>query len=1022
MAKNTERKVLLSVDLEAKAAIKNLADLKIKADELKASQKELEKQMKAVDTTTEEGAKQYKELRIQYEATGQEIKNLNTQATTQQRIIQHSITAREAEAGSAKQVAAQLAMLRMEYDSLSKTVQESDYGTELQEKINELDESIKATDAGTGRFQRNVGNYPTIFGGALGSVSQFSDKIKALGGNATTAGGMAANAFKTMKTSVVSLGKAFLTPPVGVIVVVLGAIMLAVKKVSEAIGRSDEAGTRLQASFAALQPILTLARKGFDALALGLSYVVEGLSKAFLYVGKFAEAFGLLPSGFSEAAAAAQELVIAEDNLEQTERDYTVNSAKRDAERAKLKSKATQRDKYDAAQRIEFLKEAIDLEAQNLEDEKFIAAEHLRLLEEKAEQEVDTSDATTNKIAEARAKMYRAEEAYFSGTIELQSQLDAAMKENAKEEEDRQKKQKEQNEKALKAAKDNANKLIEAEKKTQELIFSYRESSMKQDFSSQQKFNEEKFNAQLAYEKRKLEVAKQYGEITLKEYESANEQLRIQEQTFRNTQLKELNDYFDTLQSEIIDLAGETIDSQISTIEDKYKKAFASIEKMEAPKILDGQSEEDFENSEAYKKYQKYLMNKSIYEIDLEKKKQEEIQAVRDSSLASSLSAFDKSFQARNAKELAQAADNEREKNKLAIQSEIEKQDELEQLREKGKITQEQWEIEMYKSKAQLRELDLKQAQLNNNKELLLADGNAEAKYEANKKYLNEQLSIYKDNADKRLEIEKQLLDNERELMESRIEMFEDWTSQTMEGLSTLSDLASTLEQNEAQEAEDKNERKKESLKRQLDSGLISQKEYDKKVAASDAELDKKKAEIARKAAAREKALSILQIGLNTAAAIMKIWAEVPKVDFGASTMALTAVAAALGAVQLATVMATPLPKAAKGKYLKGNSHAAGGIHIEAEGGETIINKASSKMFLPLLSAINEAGGGVPFVAPNSDGGFSLRAADRSNGFSYEQMKEAMTEAVTQVRVVTTIEDYRRADSNYSEIESASKF
>ena len=43
-----EKKVLIDVDIKATAALKELAELRIKADELRKSQKEL-------DTTTEEG-------------------------------------------------------------------------------------------------------------------------------------------------------------------------------------------------------------------------------------------------------------------------------------------------------------------------------------------------------------------------------------------------------------------------------------------------------------------------------------------------------------------------------------------------------------------------------------------------------------------------------------------------------------------------------------------------------------------------------------------------------------------------------------------------------------------------------------------------------------------------------------------------------------------------------------------------------------------------------------------------------
>ena len=47
-----EKKVLIDVDIKATAALKELAELRIKADELRKAQKEL-------DTPTEEGRTQY---------------------------------------------------------------------------------------------------------------------------------------------------------------------------------------------------------------------------------------------------------------------------------------------------------------------------------------------------------------------------------------------------------------------------------------------------------------------------------------------------------------------------------------------------------------------------------------------------------------------------------------------------------------------------------------------------------------------------------------------------------------------------------------------------------------------------------------------------------------------------------------------------------------------------------------------------------------------------------------------------
>lgn len=57
-----EKKVLIDVNIKATAALKELAELRIKADELRKAQKEL-------DTTTEEG-------RTQYDERGQELNGI----------------------------------------------------------------------------------------------------------------------------------------------------------------------------------------------------------------------------------------------------------------------------------------------------------------------------------------------------------------------------------------------------------------------------------------------------------------------------------------------------------------------------------------------------------------------------------------------------------------------------------------------------------------------------------------------------------------------------------------------------------------------------------------------------------------------------------------------------------------------------------------------------------------------------------------------------------------------------------
>ena len=240
--------------------------------------------------------------------------------------------------------------------------------------------------------------------------------------------------------------------------------------------------------------------------------------------------------------------------------------------------------------------------------------------------------------------------------------------------------------------------------------------------------------------------------------------------------------------------------------------------------------------------------------------------------------------------------------------------------------------------------------------DLKLAWQNAEQQYQIRRQYLERELALYKDNAAKRAELEQQLAALESEHLQQKIDRMTEYTEQVVEMFSNISTIATNTSNARVQQVEQANEKEKQALDKRLKNGLISQKQYDDKVAKMDAELAEKKAEETRKQAAREKALSAFQIVLNTAAAIMKIWAEVPKMDFGVSNAELTAVAAATGALQLGAVLSEPLPKARRGGLVQGAKHEQGGVLVETEGEERIIAANPSKAFPELLNLISYIG------------------------------------------------------------------
>lgn len=156
------------------------------------------------------------------------------------------------------------------------------------------------------------------------------------------------------------------------------------------------------------------------------------------------------------------------------------------------------------------------------------------------------------------------------------------------------------------------------------------------------------------------------------------------------------------------------------------------------------------------------------------------------------------------------------------------------------------------------------------------------------------------------------------------------------------------------------------------DKGLISEKTYQKEMEKLEADKAAKEEAAEKAAFERQKKLSIQQAIMNTAIAVMKIWAETPKVDFGISTGILTALAIAQGAIQIATISSQ---KYAQGGLIslgdgmgvvKGRSHAQGGHRIyldgrpigEIEGDEllAIVNKRDTAR-IGALSAANSVHG-----------------------------------------------------------------
>lgn len=194
-----------------------------------------------------------------------------------------------------------------------------------------------------------------------------------------------------------------------------------------------------------------------------------------------------------------------------------------------------------------------------------------------------------------------------------------------------------------------------------------------------------------------------------------------------------------------------------------------------------------------------------------------------------------------------------------------------------------------------------------------------------------------------------------------------EYVSQAMNGVADIvggSFDAQIQKIEEEQEAnEEAGQKELERIQELADKGVITTEEAEarkraaeEKTAKKNEELEKKKAALQTRQAKLEKAANIASVIMNTAVAIMKAWSQ--NGIFGAPMAALIG---AMGAMQLATIVAQPIPK-----YAKGTKSHKGGLAVVGDGGvsETVITDKG--MYLtpdtPTLVNLPKGAQVIPYV------------------------------------------------------------
>ena len=1042
MANETIVKVL-DVEIRARDTVKQLAALKQQAAELR-------KEQKALDLSTKEGREAY----VAYTA---QIKAVNAEASKLERQITNDIKAQNQAKGSLNQLSSELNNMKAEYHNLSEEVRQSPFGVQMQQDIDALNTKLKEAEAAYGDHQRSVGDY-AIAGKALTQeLGEITDKLYEL----ATAGQRGSKEYETLAKKAQDLRKAQQEVDAeidagGSLTKNLDGLMQAVSGVtaaytlwqsaSQLLGiQNEELEATMQkvviatTALNALQQIQISLQKQSAAVILAKTVATKAATAAqWLWnVAMAANPIGAVIVAVTALIAGVVALAKSLTNGASATREFnkaqevTAEIAdKTDKKLSEIDSQKSLRLKQSELENREMIAQ---MRARGATAEEIAKAE-AKAAEDSSKIEVEAADdrvrankglifqygvelRAAQKVMEEKRKGSRKYKEAEAAVSELESKIrllantiredelvaleaeDAAM-DRANEE----------REKAAAAAEQQRNEEYQRRAALSERMQALQEANiraeagyLKEDEMSRMYYEQRLANLAERGQRDRLALQLKYGQITREDYLYQLAQMDAEAEARNKENINRTNKYYEDLRRTILDNVKKTEDEEVAEVNAKYDKMLQDLEKAAsdhaAPVRIEGMSEEEYQAE--LDKFDEFRLNQLKLETAIEQQREEEIKAIRDNALSEQMKSIEEAY----ADDLKKFTDNEGEK--LKVQEKILR----EQIEARRKAGQETGDLE-----AQLRANLSAQNIREMNEELSNTELNARQRYETKMKYLQEEAALYKGNADKQAEINQQMIDAESTMWNERAEGLQNWASQVSSAMSTINDLFAAAEERQLQDAENYNERQKEILQSRLDSGIISQEEYEAEVTKLDEELDKKTAEIERKAAIRDRIMKTFSVITSTAAAIMMTYAKLgwPAGIPGAIFLG------ALGAAQLATIAAAPLPKAARGRLITGRTHAQGGEVIEAEAGEAIINRRATQMFLPLLSAINQAGGGVPFVAPYSDGGYAARyeaeKIDRSS------IAQAVRAGIADMKIYTTIEDIRRADRRYTQVESRGNF
>ena len=315
--------------------------------------------------------------------------------------------------------------------------------------------------------------------------------------------------------------------------------------------------------------------------------------------------------------------------------------------------------------------------------------------------------------------------------------------------------------------------------------------------------------------------------------------------------------------------------------------------------------------------------------------------------------------------------------------------------------------------------------------------------YEANIKMIEEILKLENMSAEDRLKWENELakakiallnmeadaaqkasedqIDADDKLWEKRKENLETWLGVASDTIGNITELVSALYDGQIAKIEKEQEantaageEEQTRIAELVEKKVITEEEGEARKRAAEAqtakkneELEKKKAQLQRKQAIWEKTNSLAQAGIATALAITQ----------ALPNLVLAAIAGTMGAVQMATILATPIPQ-----YAKGTDFHIGGPAIVGDGGRRELVMFNGAAWLtpdtPTLVDLPKGASVIPDIMDDNPAGlmpFTPITPERVKPFHDIPIRRSIAELAYLIRVLTKTQ-YKIANANKYEL------